>query len=167
MESTDNMHAESEATKVFESKKPSPTKNPKEWAPLENTQCDDELVYSTTAPVHPVAPTVPNLHVSQKLGGRKSLMFESLLVGCYCEALIDSGASHSFVSVDFCHDNNTAYTPVSAPAAALADGSAMPVVGMTASIQMNIGHFKFKESFMVVDINNLEVVLGMTFFQTV
>ena len=155
------------ATKVFESTRQAPTKHPKEWAPLEATQCDDELVYPTVVPAPALHDAdVPALQFSRKLGGRKSLTFESLLIGCYGEALLDSGASHSFVSVDFCKDNNIAYKPVRAPSAALADGSTIPIVGMVNNVHMNIGHFKFKESFLVVDINNLEVVLGMTFLET-
>ena len=92
-------------------------------------------------------------------------MFESLLICCYCEALADSGASHSFVFVDFCKDSQISYKLVESPGPALADSSSLPIVGMITNVQMNIGHFKFKESFLVVDIRNLEVVLGMTFLE--
>jgi hypothetical protein len=82
---------------------------------MEHMQCDDELVYSTATALVPVpvpvlhVPDVPELFVTRKLGGRKPLVFESLFVGCYCEGLVDSGASHSFVSVEFCKENPTSY----------------------------------------------------------
>jgi hypothetical protein len=133
---------------VFQSKRPPPTRHPKEFAPLEHAQCDDELVYPIPVPVleesvNPTTSAVPVLHVTRKLGGRKSLMFESLVVGCFCEALVDSGASHSFVSVEFMRDNNILYTLVSAPEATLADGSSLTIVGIARNLTVSIGHFKF------------------------
>jgi hypothetical protein len=51
---------------------------------------------------------------------------------------------------------------VCAPAATLVDGSALAITGMIKNINMSIGHFKFKETFLVVDVEHLGVVLGMT-----
>lgn len=147
---------EGELRKVFEAKRPPPTSHPTGFAPLEHSRCDDELVYSAS-------PAPFNLNVTRKLGGRKSLMFESLLCGSFCEALVDSGASHSFVSLHFLQDNGIGYQSVEAPEATLADGSCLAIVGVVTNMHMQIGNFKFKESFLVVDISNLEVVLGMSF----
>jgi hypothetical protein len=147
----------SEARKVFESRKLEPTCHPKEFAPLEHMKCDDELVYSTSP--------VPALCFTRKLGGRKSLTFESLFVGCYSECLVDSGATNSFVSLNFMRDNNVSFTLVSALTASLADGSPCAIVGIARNMRVSIGHFVFNEDFLVVDISNLQVVLGMPFLQ--
>jgi hypothetical protein len=37
---------------------------------------------------------------------KKSLRFEGLASGCYCRFLVDSGASASFASSQFCKDNS-------------------------------------------------------------
>jgi hypothetical protein len=141
---------------VFRSTKPRPTKHPEEFAPLEHCRCDDELIHPTAIPV---------LNFTRHLRGRKSLMFEALFWGCFCEVLADSGATNSFVSVDFLRDNQISYTPVSAPDATLADGSNVLIVGIVRNVHMSIGAFKFKETFLVVDTSNLDVVLGMNFLE--
>jgi hypothetical protein len=83
-----------------------------------------------------VEQSVPELFVSRKLGGRKALFFEALFSGCFCEALADSGASHSFVSVYFLQDNQLSFQPVAAPNAALADGSVLPIVGIARNMRL-------------------------------
>ena len=92
-------------------------------------------------------------------------MFKSLISGCYCEALVDSGASHSFVSLHFLTDNTIPYKSADVAEASLADGSPTPIVGVVRDLRMKIGHFRFTESFLVVDVRNLEVVLGMSFLE--
>jgi hypothetical protein len=95
-----------EARKVFESRRLEPTSHQHEFAPLEHMGCDDESVYS--------ASPVPVLCFTRKLGGRRPLTFESLFVGCYCECLVDSAATNSFVSLDFMRDNKVSFTSISA-----------------------------------------------------
>jgi hypothetical protein len=69
------------------------------------------------------------------------------------------------VSAEFMRDNSISYNRVSAPPAALADGSSLAILGIARNLHMSIGHFKFTETFLVVDVSNLEVVLGMTFLE--
>jgi hypothetical protein len=105
---------------VFASRKPEPASQPQEFGPLEHIACDDELVYPTSC-------HMPALCFTRKLGGRKSLTFEALLVGCYCEVLLDSGATNSFVSLNYMIDNGILYAPIQMPDATLADGSPIPI----------------------------------------
>jgi hypothetical protein len=107
---------------------------------LEHIACDDELLYPTSC-------QVPALFFTRKLGGRKSLTFEALLVGCYCEVLLDSGATNSFVSLNYMTDNGISYALFQVPDATLADGSPIPIVGIARNMRMSIGHFRFTEFF--------------------
>ena len=74
-------------------------------------------------------------------------MFKSLISGCHCEALVDSGASHSFVSLHFLTDNNIPYKSADVPEASLADGSPIPIVGVVRDLSM-------KESFFLIASRN-------------
>ena len=85
---------------VFVAHKGQEPLHPKEFAPMEHQVCDDELVYPVTMQ------TLPTLCFARDLGGRRSLVFEGLIARCFTEMLLDSGASHSFVSLSHLRNNN-------------------------------------------------------------
>jgi hypothetical protein len=99
--------------------------------------------------------------------GRKSLSFEGLLADAYVLALADSGATHSFASLDSLHTHYTSLDPVSVPAARLANGSSLGIKGITRLIEVKIGPFRFKHRFLVVEMDAQEFVLGMSFLHQV
>jgi hypothetical protein len=117
--------------------------------------------------VYPVATSchVPALCFTRKLGGRKSLTFEALFVGCFCQVLLDSGATNSFVSLSYMIDNGISFAPIQVPDATPADGFPIPIVGIARNMRMSFGPFRFTETFLVVDMSNLDVVLGSTFLE--
>jgi hypothetical protein len=92
---------------------------PDSFAPMEHMTGTNELVYSVGSP------DVPTLRFTRALAGRTSLCFEGLLAGAYVLALADSGATHSFASLNYLHSNNLCYDPIAAPDAKLADGTAV------------------------------------------
>jgi hypothetical protein len=76
--------------------------------------------------------------------------------------LVDSGASHSFVSKHFCADSSIRYAGHSNQAI-LPNGATVPIIGLLANVRCTLGSFRFASSFYVLDMPNLDVVLGMDF----
>jgi transposase InsO family protein len=146
---------------AFIAPKTTPAKHPKEFVPMEHMHEEDELVYMVRQ--H----ELPTLRFTRALGGRKSLSFEGLLAGVFVEALTDSGATHSFASLNFLRSNGISYEPVSMSSANLADGSAIKIVGMTKKLELKIGCFRIKHAFIVIDMEAYDCVLGMSFFTQV
>lgn len=132
-----------------------PCSHPKEWAPLDNAMEDSELVYP--------APT-PSLSLTDSFG-RQSLQFESLLLGVCCIALLDSGATHSFVSSSFCSSHGIPFKRKTSTAS-LANGSSVPVVGIIKACHLKLGAFRCTHTFLVLDMPQYDVVLGMDFLHS-
>jgi len=140
---------------VFHAPKPPATLHPRSWAPLDHLHEDDELVY----PVRTGSP-VPTLRFLHSLG-RKSLKFEMLVRSVYCVCMTDSGATHSFMSLRFAKANSLKFARVHS-SALLADGKTqLPVVGVMWNSQVKIDRFSCLQSFLVLDIEDCDVVLGM------
>jgi hypothetical protein len=146
---------------VFSSTTTDEVFHPDAFAPMEHMAGTDELVYSVGFP------DVPTLRFTRALAGRKSLCFEGLIAGAYVLALADSGATHSFASLNYLHSNNICYDPIAAPDAKLADGTAIGIVGVTKLLEVKLGAFRFKHRFLVVDMDSHDCVLGMSFFYQV
>ena len=94
--------------------------------------------------------------------GKQSLLFEGLAYHTYAQFLFDTGASHSYVSLAFCKQNNIVFDKYTA-AATLANGSEAPIVGQVLSLWLKLGPFRAKHSFLVVDMPQFDVILGMDF----
>lgn len=120
----------------------------KEWAPLDNEDCD--LVYK------------PSLCMS-KMFGKRLLKFEGLLAGVYALHMIDSGASASFISTEFALSHGISCLPVDLAPAQLANNTTVPIDGVTNHLWMRIGPFATKHKFLVVDMPEYDVVLGLDF----
>jgi hypothetical protein len=121
---------------------------------------DDELVYPLPHVRKAIMP-LPNLSFLHAVPGVKSLKFEMLLRGAFCVCLADTGATHSFVSVRFCRANGLRYSRV-ASQALLADGKTeLPIVGVLWNAQLKVECFNCKQSFLVLDFLDVNVVLGM------
>lgn len=183
-------------TVVFEAFKPSPPTFPEEFALLEESYCDDELVYDatrtrSTAPMQADASSSsaagsapisarPKVNAGRKgfpssistsatstyrlcaTSGKRSLTFEGLAQHCYCLFLADSGASHSFISKDFCESNKIQFAPRE-DTATLANGSTTPIIGTISSLWVKLGPFRANHTFLVVDMPQFNAVLGMDF----
>jgi hypothetical protein len=76
---------------VYLSSLPDAVGHPVEFVTMERLAQDDELVYRVTSG------SAPTLLSTRALAGKKSLSFEGLRAGAYVLALVDSGATHSFV----------------------------------------------------------------------
>ena len=135
---------------VFKSNKLPATEHPQEFGAMDHLARDDELVHA------------PKLNVSQ-VPGCRALTYEMLLQHVYAKCLVDSGATHSFVSLDFADAHNFVYEPVSQPLTRLADGSNVRIHGVLRNVHYKLGSFRSKQAFLVVDMPGLDVVLGMDF----
>jgi hypothetical protein len=145
---------------VFHAPKPPTTIHPKSWAPLEHIVEDDELVYPVPNVRKGLSP-IPNLRFLHAVPGKKSLRFEALLRSVFCVALADSGATHSFVSQNFCDRHGLKFSFVTSHAL-LADGqTSLPVVGVMWNATLKIHRFSCKQSFLVLKCIEADVVLGM------
>jgi hypothetical protein len=131
--------------------------HPVEFVPMDHLAQDDELVYRVSLG------GAPTLLSTRALAGKKSLSFDGLLAGAYVLALVDSGATHSFVSFQYLNDNHISYDPVSVPEAKLADGTMIRILGVTRLVEVKLGAFRFKHRFLVVDMDSYDCVLGMSF----
>lgn len=178
-------------TVVFEAFKPAAPCYTQEFAPLEQSYVDDELVYDPTLDRSHAPQVNASVHSADdsacarpkaKLGrkgrksstapamirlcafpnGNRSLTFEGLAQHCYCHFLADSGASHSFISKDFCESNKVQFDPRT-DSATLANGSSTPVIGTVRSLWLKLGPFRTKHDFLVVDMPQFNAVLGMDF----
>ena len=115
---------------------------------------DDEFVHA------------PKLNLSQ-VPGCRALTYEMLLQHVYAKCLVGSGATHSFVSLDFADAHNFVYEPVSQPLTRMADGSSVRIHGVLRSVHYKLGTFRYEQSFLVVDMPGLDVVLGMDFLSNI
>jgi hypothetical protein len=97
-----------------------------------NMHSDDELVYPVHVPdmiSDPAAPVVPALNATRE-GVASPLCLNHCLLVVFGEALVDSGASHSFASAEFMRENCISYNHVSAPPAALGNESSLAIMGI-------------------------------------
>jgi hypothetical protein len=124
---------------------------------------DDELVY----PLNTVRQNfpIPHLRFLHAVPGRKSLRFELFLRSVSCVGIVDSGATHSFVSREFCSKHHLHYATVSS-SASLADGTtSLPVVGVLWNTSLKMYSFSCKQSFLVLDHSSCDVVIGMDWLE--
>ena len=133
---------------VFYAPKPPKTVHPHTWAPVDFMH-DDELVYPMNSVRQAHQPAVPCLRFLHSVPGKKSLSFELLLRGVFCIGVVDSGATHSFVTKTFCDKHNLSYTSA-ATHALLADGTTrLPIVGVMWNASLKLHSFSCKQSLLV------------------
>lgn len=142
---------------VFRVRRAAPVEHARDFAPLESVARDDELVY----PVPVSTPTVLSLILS----GKQSLSFELFVSNVFCCGLLDSGASHSFLSEQFVRENSIAYRRevASETRVVLADGRNAPLLGVATNCSLRLDDFVCKQSFYVLRECDVDCVLGMDF----
>ena len=99
------------------------------------------------------------------MAGKKSLSFESLLRGVFCMGVVDSGATHSFLTKAFCDKHNLSYTSA-ATHALLADSiTRLPIVGVMWNASFKLHSFSCKQSLSVLDSSSCDIVIGMDWLE--
>jgi hypothetical protein len=128
---------------------------------------DDELVYSASTVRKGLQP-VPNMRFLHIVPGEKSLKVEMCIRSVFCLGLglVDSGATHSIVSLQFCRQNSLKFTRVNSQAL-LADGKThLPVVGVIWKALVQIQSFNCLQAFLVLDFSDCDVLLRMDWLRT-
>ena len=108
------------------------------------------------------ADPVPALSLSLVPGSVKPLTFEGQVLGAYSLCLLESGASHSFVSSAFCRANGIAIRG-RASTGENADGSDLALPGFFPQASLKLGAFRENLNLFVADIGDNDVVLGYDF----
>jgi hypothetical protein len=86
----------------------------------------------------------PALRITRELGGRRTLLLEGYVAGTYAMCLVDSGASCSFVSKDWCERSHQKYTSRSLQGV-VADGSPLNIAGQLSNAWLKLGAFREEE----------------------
>ena len=89
----------------------------------------------------------------------------TLVAGKSVDCLLDSGASHNFVSIEWCKQNALEYKKGDWFSVQLADGQEVPAVGRLCCF-VDLGPLEIALTFYVLDCN-VPCVLGLPFLQTV
>jgi hypothetical protein len=123
---------------------------------------DDELAYSASTVRKGLQPvtTMRFLHIVPA-EFEKSLKFEKRVRSMFCLGVVDSGATHSIVSLKFCRQNSLKFTRVNSQAL-FADGKThLPVVGVMWKAPVQVQRFNCLQAFLVLDFSACDVLLGM------
>ena len=115
-------------------------------------------------------PKEPSLRIAKGPGAKKPLnyiklyqYFESIVQGAFSEALLDSGASHSFVSAAFCREHKISWRRMELAGGRQADGSEFAVLVKLCNATVKLGPLREKRTFLVAELNDVDVVLGADF----
>ena len=142
---------------VFEAQRIPPELEQNAFAPFESFADDDECVY----PVPDSQPTL--LHLSPSFNTRPFL-FNGIVRKVPAIILVDSGASASFVSEQWCRQHNI--KPVSTNIyGSLADKTSFRITGKLTFVTVSLGGFRTVHDFYVASLPGLEVVLGLDFLE--
>jgi hypothetical protein len=145
---------------IFRAYKPLPTNHRQELAPMDHAAEMEELVYQVK---DNSVRKLPTLFFTRSLAGRESMVFEALVMHDFlCIALLDSGASHSFVSARFMHENTISYKAAQS-SARLADGQRLAIDGFVTKFPLKAGSMSWEQSFLVVSLPSYDMVWGMDF----
>ena len=161
---------------VFHAKRRAPPPVPHEFATGEDVIADDHLVYPVPGEVSSVLsgaahngqqvsnrdpesgteehemntiarPKEPSLRIAKGSSAKKPLYFESIVQGAFSEALLDSGASHSFVSAAFCREPKISWRRMELAGGRQADGSEFAVLGKLCNATVKLGPLREKQPF--------------------
>ncbi|KAH9625103.1 hypothetical protein KSS87_018092 [Heliosperma pusillum] len=87
--------------------------------------------------------------------------------GVHTRVLVDSGATHNYVALRVARDMDIRYTRTEVGELKAVNSSATPIYGVAHGVPLRLGKWKGKAKFMVVDIDDEDVVLGMEFIDAV
>lgn len=142
---------------VFEANRELPLPSEPGFVPFESFTEDDDLVYS-------VPESQP---VLLKLGPKfntRPFLFEGCVSKASATILVDSGASASFASLQWCKRHNIVPTALRSTGL-LADRSTFSIVGQLNNCSLKLKGFRVNFQFLVADLPGLEVVLGLDFLE--
>jgi len=148
---------EERSSVVFKAQRELPSTSEPGFIPFESFTEDDHLVY----PVPDSQPVL--LKLNEKFNSRPFL-FEGCVSKAPASILVDSGASVSFASVQWCRRHRIVPTPMHS-SGRLADQTAFAITGRLSHCSQTLLGFRVKFEFLVADLPGLDVVLGLDFLE--
>jgi hypothetical protein len=101
-----------------------------------------------------------------KMGEYNTMKLEGKLSNVAVEVLIDSGASHSFISPELATALGLAITPTDVKRIKLGDGHRVLSEGICKGVRLNLGSNTFEIDALVLELGGLDVVLGVSWLST-
>jgi hypothetical protein len=119
----------------------------------------NDFVYS----VRQAAAPTPALSFCRELAGKRSMFFKCLAMhDICCLSLADSGASASFVYLRFLRRHSIPYRHMPS-SAELTEDTPVSVLGFANDLYPNMSSFRWKQSFLLIDNLQFDMVWGMDF----
>ena len=100
------------------------------------------------------------------MGEYRTMKIEGMVKNVGVLVLIDSGASHNFISTEITTALGLTVTPVASRKIKLGDGHKVTTKGACKGIQMRLGSIEVLVDALVFDLGGIDVVLGMSWLST-
>ncbi|MCH94240.1 enzymatic polyprotein [Trifolium medium] len=96
------------------------------------------------------------------MGGHQTMKIEGRIANVDVLVLIDSGASHNFISPQIATALGLDVTPIPVKNIKLGDGHKVVSKGMCAGIMMKLGSVEISVDALVLELGGLDMVLGVS-----
>ncbi|MCH83009.1 hypothetical protein A2U01_0003823, partial [Trifolium medium] len=100
------------------------------------------------------------------MGEYHTMKIEGTLEGIDVVVLVDSGASHNFISSQITAALGLPITPMAAKRIKLGDGHKVVSLGMCKGVRLNLGQIEVEVDALVLDLGGLDVILGVSWLCT-
>lgn len=101
-----------------------------------------------------------------KMGEYNMMKLEGKLANVIVEVLIDSGASHSFISPELTTALGLTVTPTTIRKIKLGDGHRVSSAGICRGIKLYFENKCFEVNALVLELGGLDIVLGISWLST-
>jgi hypothetical protein len=101
-----------------------------------------------------------------KMGEYQTMKVEGKIDGVDLLVLIDSGASHNFISPKVTKALGLEVTPINGRGIRLGDGHKVMTTGVCKGVRLKIGIIEIKIDAMVLELGGLDMVLGVSWLST-
>ncbi|KAK8934132.1 hypothetical protein KSP39_PZI014431 [Platanthera zijinensis] len=131
----------------------------------------DALVEPDEAPPPPDDPATLNLldlplYSVGGITGPRTMKLKGSIHGRAVIVMIDSGASHNFISASLAQELALPSLPSPGFSVALGDGRRRPTLGRCAGVTLSVGSYLFTADFHVFELGGLDAILGVAWLQT-
>lgn len=103
-------------------------------------------------------PFLSRMNVPSKNG--RLLLFDGLIQGSPATVMVDTGATRSFASAEWCEAVGLSMVAIDAHHVRLANGSEQSIPGVVPKAHIKIGKIKTRIDLLVTDLDGFDVVLG-------
>ncbi|XP_037497049.1 uncharacterized protein LOC119371287 [Jatropha curcas] len=96
----------------------------------------------------------------------KTMKIMGLLASHLVLVMVDSGASHNFVSSDLAQALNLAVEPTDPFLVKLGDGHRMKTSGVCSNLHLQLGSYTISGDFFIFPLRDLDIILGVAWLET-